>query len=127
MKQDIENSTALVRQLLLERGISEFPKLARAMRYQIHNALGEVSEAWNSVEFESFPVGIESFGEHAYTNKHYTEEYCAGEFLNADCEPVRYSVRFYHYLSDDEKDTLRAIGKLQTISEPATEYEALIC
>ena len=126
MYNEINTATVLLREMLLERGIHEFPRVSRAHKHERYTETGRLSETWVDIEFESIPVGYETFTNACYTTKHSAEEYASNEFMNEQCDTVRFSCRTYHYLDDDDRDTLRAIGKIQTIQE-ANEYETLVC
>ena len=126
MIENIENSLYLVRAELNARGIKSVPTVGRAMRYERFNSLGETSEVWYTVDFESVPCDLEHFTGNASATKHNIDEFICGEFETA-CETVRYSIRIVHYWTPEELETLRNVGKLIKVQEPATEYDALVC
>ena len=126
MHNEITTATVLLREMLLERGINDFPRVSRAHKHERYTETGRLSETWIDIEFESIPVDYETFTHACYTTKHSAEEYVSDEFMNEQCDTVRFSCRTYHYLDDEDRDTLRAIGKIQTIQE-ANEYETLVC
>lgn len=127
MKTEIDNATTLLRQMLLERGITEYPTLNRATKHEAYNANGEVSEVWYDIEYRRIHAPLETFTQQAYTSKHSVTEYEGSGFMNTECADVRFGVETVYNLLESDKQALRDIGKLQTISEPATEYEALVC
>jgi len=126
MLENINNSMVLVSNELKERGINTVPRVSRATRYETFNGMGETTEVWYTVDFESITCELDSFTRNANPNKYQIDEYITGEFETC-CETVRYVARIYHYWTPEEIEILRGIGKLIKVSEPATEYDALVC
>ena len=127
MFNEIETAIEIMRGELREHNITLPPVVSRAQKYIRYRANGEESESWYDVDFESIGCSVENFGPNASGNRWQLSEHISGEFMNADCETVRYSLNLYKYWDAEELDILRGIGKLIKVSEPATEYDALVC
>jgi hypothetical protein len=127
MKDEIESVVSILRAELLERGIKTFPRVMKARQYIVYTEDGEQeSEVWFDITFESIPAEIEQF-RNANASRWALNENIGSESVNTRCETIRYSLNLYHYWTDEEKDTLRELGKMITVSEPASEYETVVC